>query len=241
MNKTAAKDKIIIALDVEDLGSAKKCAALLCGHVGAFKIGKQLFTHYGPEALQLIHGLGGRVFLDLKFHDIPSTVAKASCEAARHGVFMFNMHALGGGAMMRQAAASVADLARSLSAARPLLLAVTVLTSHGPEDLTPLGISASLDELVIRLARLAQDAGMDGVVASPREIQAIKKECGKAFLVVTPGVRPKSADLNDQKRTMTPAEAVQAGADYIVIGRPVTEAPDPLAVVRSIVDELSAI
>jgi len=241
MNDTAARDKIIIALDVEELDSARRLAELLSGSVGAFKIGKQLFTRYGPEALQLIHGLGGRVFLDLKFHDIPTTVAKASCEAARHGIFMFNMHALGGFAMMQQAADAVRGMAGALKRPRPLLLAVTVLTSHGPEDLRPLGITAGIDELVVRLARLAKDAGLDGVVASPREIGLIKKACGNDFVVVTPGIRPKAADAQDQKRTMTPAEAVMAGADYIVVGRPVTGAGDPLAAVRAIEDELKGL
>lgn len=238
MVRTAAMDKIIIALDVEELDGARKLVLLLKDHVGAFKIGKQLFTRYGPEAVRMIHERGGKVFLDLKFHDIPTTVAKASREVTRLGVFMFNIHAMGGFDMMRQAVNAVHEMAFSLNCERPKVLAVTVLTSLGPEDLQRIGISADVEELVIRFARLGKDAGVDGVVASPREIGAIKKEYGSDFLVVTPGIRPMSSEGHDQKRTMTPGEAIQTGADYIVVGRPVTQAPDPLAVVKSIIDEL---
>lgn len=238
MVRTAAMDKIIIALDVEELDGARKLVGLLKDHVDAFKIGKQLFTRYGPEAVRMIHERGGKVFLDLKFHDIPTTVAKASREVTRLGVFMFNIHAMGGFDMMRQAVNAVHEMAFSLNCERPKVLAVTVLTSLGPEDLQRIGISADVEELVIRFARLGKDAGVDGVVASPREIGAIKKEYGSDFLVVTPGIRPMSSEGHDQKRTMTPVEAIQTGADYIVVGRPVTQAPDPLAVVKSIIDEL---
>ncbi|MBN2107341.1 MAG: orotidine-5'-phosphate decarboxylase [Deltaproteobacteria bacterium] len=237
MKTISAKDKIIVALDVEDLPSALKLVELLHDDVGAFKIGKQLFTSTGPDAVRSIHGLGGRVFLDLKFHDIPTTVAKASVEAARHGVFMFNMHALGGSAMMREAVRAVRS---EPGMQQPLMIAVTVLTSMGPGDLQPLGITLPVDELVARLALLAKEAGMSGVVASPREIGLIKKACGPEFIVVTPGIRPAGSDANDQKRAMTPAEAVQAGADFIVVGRPITHAPDPEAAARSIAEQIAA-
>lgn len=233
-----AKDKIIVALDVEHMAQALKLVELLHDDVGAFKIGKQLFTSTGPDAVRRIHGLGGRVFLDLKFHDIPTTVAKASVEAARHGVFMFNMHALGGSAMMQEAVQAV-RLEPGIQK-QPLMIAVTVLTSMGPGDLLPLGITLPVDELVVRLALLARDAGMNGVVASPREIGLIKKACGPDFLVVTPGIRPRGADANDQKRAMSPAEAVLAGADFIVVGRPITHAPDPQAAARSIAGEIAS-
>jgi len=237
MKTTAAKDKIIVALDVEDLPAALQLVDLLHNEVGAFKIGKQLFTATGPEAVRSIHERGGRVFLDLKFHDIPTTVAKASVEAARLGVFMFNMHALGGSAMMRKSVQAV----RALPGAQPLMIAVTVLTSMGPDDLKPLGITLPVDELVVQLALLAKEAGMSGVVASPREIGLIKKACGPDFLVVTPGIRPAGADANDQKRAMTPGEAVKTGADFIVVGRPITHAPDPKAAARSIADEIASV
>jgi len=238
MKTISAKDKIIVALDVEDLPSALKLVELLHDDVGAFKIGKQLFTATGPDAVRSIHGLGGRVFLDLKFHDIPTTVAKASVEAARHGVFMFNMHALGGAAMMREAVRAVRAVPGLQK--QPLMIAVTVLTSMGTDDLQPLGIALPVDELVVRLALLARDAGLNGVVASPREIGLIKKACGPDFIVVTPGIRPRGADSNDQKRAMTPGEAVLAGADFIVVGRPITHATDPKAAARSIAEEIAA-
>jgi len=212
---------------------------LLHDEVGAFKIGKQLFTASGPDAVRSIQGLGGRVFLDLKFHDIPTTVAKASVEAARLGAFMFNMHALGGFAMMQEAVKAVRAL--SDGKLQPLMIAVTVLTSMGPDDLKPLGITLPVDELVVRLALLAKEAGMNGVVASPREIRLIKKACGPDFLVVTPGIRPAGAEANDQKRAMTPGEAVQAGADFIVVGRPITHSPDPQAAARSIAGEIALV
>jgi len=230
--------KIIIALDVEELDSARELVSLLKDHVGAFKIGKQLFTRYGPEAVRMIHESSGKVFLDLKFHDIPTTVARAALEVSRLGVFMFNVHATGGFDMMRQAVTAVHAAASASNCDRPLILAVTVLTSLGPEDLQRIGFSAGIEKLVTGHACLAKDAGLDGVVASPKEIKAIKKQCGNDFLVVTPGIRPPASGHNDQKRTMTPGQAMQAGADYIVVGRPVTRAPDPLAVVKSIIKEL---
>ncbi len=236
MKTTAAKDKIIVALDVETMTEALELVDRLHADVGAFKIGKQLFTSTGPDAVRRIREGGGNIFLDLKFHDIPTTVAKASVEAARLGAFMFNMHALGGAAMMRESVRAV----RALPGAQPLMIAVTVLTSMGPDDLKPLGIDLPVDELVPRLALLARDAGMSGVVASPREISLIKKACGPEFLVVTPGIRPRGADAHDQKRAMTPGEAVKAGADFIVVGRPITRAPDPQAAARNIAEEIAS-
>lgn len=239
MAQAVPNAKIIVALDVEELDQARRLISLLKDQVGAFKIGKQLFTRYGPESIRMVHAAGSRVFLDLKFHDIPSTVANASREAARHGVFMFNVHALGGLAMMQQAARAARDMAAPLGPERPRVLAVTVLTSLEAQDLAPLGFSGDLEQLVVRLARLAQQAGLDGVVASPREIEAVRQACGPAFLIVTPGIRLAGA-ADDQKRTMTPAEAMRAGADYIVVGRPVTRAPDPVAAVAMIIDKHDA-
>jgi len=238
MTNQLTTDKIIIALDVEDLKQGEKLVQCLQNDVGAFKIGKQLFTGYGPEAVRMVHETGGRVFLDLKFHDIPTTVAKASAEAVRLGVYMFNMHALGGLNMMKHTVETVHETASRGEKQRPVILAVTILTSHSNEDLAQVGIAGSTDDMVIRLARLAKEAGVDGVVASPREIEIIKKACGHDFLVVTPGIRPLSSQKNDQKRTMTPKEALLAGADYIVVGRPVTQAADPLGVIKEIRDEL---
>jgi len=238
MMKTAVKNKIIIALDVDSLERAQEMVALLHSSAGAFKIGKQLFTRYGPQAIAMVHDAGGAVFLDLKFHDIPNTVARASAEAVRHGVLMFNMHAMGGFEMMRQTVAVVRQTAETLKVRRPLVLAVTVLTSLAQSDLAAVGITDGIEDQVRRLAQLAQRSGADGVVASPQEIDLIKTACGTEFLVVTPGVRPKAAQADDQKRVLTPGEAIRKGADYIVVGRPVTEAPDPLVAVKEIIKEI---
>lgn len=235
-----ASQKIIIALDVETLEQARDLVGRLSGTVGAFKIGKQLFTRCGPEAVAMVHATGSRVFLDLKYHDIPTTVAKAGCEAARMGVFMFNVHALGGSAMIRATVKAVHEMAHASGAQAPLILAVTVLTSMAQADLAELGLHDPVEQVVARLARLAQAAGADGVVASPREIRLIKDTCGPDFIVVTPGIRPAAAAQDDQKRTMTPAQACAAGADFMVIGRPVTHAPDPRAAALAIVSELEA-
>lgn len=235
-----ASEKIIIALDVETLEQARELVECLSGTVGAFKIGKQLFTRYGPEAVAMVHAAGGRVFLDLKYHDIPTTVAKAGCEAARMGVFMFNVHALGGSAMIGATVKAVREMAHASGAQAPLILAVTVLTSMAKSDLTEIGIHKPAEQVVARLARLAQASGADGVVASPREIRLIKETCGPDFLVITPGIRPAASAQDDQKRTMTPGQALAAGADFLVIGRPVTHAPDPRAAALAIGAELKA-
>ncbi|QEM68360.1 orotidine-5'-phosphate decarboxylase [Geobacter sp. FeAm09] len=231
-----ARDKIIFALDVHGLADIDRWAAHLAGHVGMFKVGKELFTSCGPEAVRTVQRRGGRVFLDLKYHDIPNTVARAMVEAARLGVQLANLHALGGEEMMATAAAAVRT---EFGDERPRLLAVTVLTSSTAETLRGVGIERPVEEMVVRLARLAKDAGMDGVVASPLEIEPIRAACGPDFLIVTPGVRPSFASLDDQKRVMTPAEAVASGADYLVIGRPIAKASDPVAAARLIVDEIA--
>jgi orotidine-5'-phosphate decarboxylase len=238
MNKTS--DKIIIALDVETLEQARELVTSLSGTVGAFKIGKQLYTRCGPEAVEMVHAAGERVFLDLKYHDIPTTVAKAGCEAARMGVFIFNLHALGGSAMIAETVKAVHEIADKAGTPAPIILAVTVLTSMAETDLSEIGIHDPVEQVVVRLARLAQGAGADGVVASAREIGMIKQACGPDFIVLTPGIRPAASEQDDQKRTVTPARAVQAGADFLVIGRPVTQAPDPRAAALTIASELDA-
>jgi orotidine-5'-phosphate decarboxylase len=238
MNKNA--DKIIIALDVETLEQASELVTSLSGTVGAFKIGKQLYTRCGPEAVEMVHAAGERVFLDLKYHDIPTTVAKAGCEAARMGVFMFNLHALGGGTMISTTVRAVRELAAKTNSPTPLILAVTVLTSMSETDLAEIGIHEPVEQVVVGLARIAQTAGADGVVASPREIHLIKEACGPDFVVLTPGIRPAATEQDDQKRTMTPSQAVRAGADFLVIGRPITQAPDPRAAALAIASELDA-
>ncbi|NVN89436.1 MAG: orotidine-5'-phosphate decarboxylase [Desulfuromonadales bacterium] len=237
MTRDEARKKIIFALDVNGLDEIDRFAGLLSGRVGMFKIGKELFTACGRDAVLAVQRQGGQVFLDLKFHDIPNTVAKAMLEAARLGVQLANLHALGGYEMMETAATAVR---REFGDARPRLLAVTILTSSTAETLQRVGIDHPVDQMVVRLARLAQDAGMDGVVASPQEIELIRQACGPEFLIVTPGVRPSFAALDDQKRVMTPAEAVRSGADYLVIGRPIARAVEPAVAAEKIVDEIVA-
>jgi len=236
MTREQARQKIIFALDVPGLAEAERWAGLLADRVGMFKVGKQLFTAAGPAVVRAIRERGGEVFLDLKYHDIPNTVAMASLEAARLGATLFNLHALGGYEMM---ARTVEALDREYGGTRAAkVLAVTILTSSSEATLREVGIDRPVPEMVVRLAQLAQRAGIDGVVASPREVSLIREACGPGFLVVTPGVRPAFAAADDQQRIMTPAEAVRAGADYLVIGRPIAAAPDPAAAAAAIIDEI---
>lgn len=232
------RERLIVALDVDSLEQAKDLVRLLAGEVGMFKVGKQLFTHAGPQAVRLIQELGGEIFLDLKFHDIPNTVAKAAIEAARLGVKMFNVHASGSLEMMRMTVKEVERVCRQGKLRRPIMLAVTVLTSLSQADLTRLGVEHKVADQVVRLALLTKEAGMDGVVASPQEVADIRAACGQRFVIVTPGIRPATNDRNDQQRVMTPSEAVRAGVDYIVVGRPILEAKEPIAATRAIVAEM---
>ena len=236
MTQDDARKKIIFALDVHGLDDIDRWAETLSGKVGMFKVGKELFTACGPAAVKAVQRHGGQVFLDLKYHDIPNTVAKAMCEAAGLGVQLANLHALGGAEMMEAAATAVQK--EFSEAERPRLLAVTILTSSTVETLRQVGIEHSVQDMVVRLARLAKASGMDGVVASPLEIGLIREACGPDFLIVTPGVRPSFASVDDQKRIMTPAEAVSSGADYLVIGRPIAKAADPVQAAECIADEI---
>ncbi|MDD5284805.1 MAG: orotidine-5'-phosphate decarboxylase [Desulfuromonadaceae bacterium] len=238
MNQEDARNKIIFALDLNDLSEIDRYAGMLSGSVGMFKVGKELFTSCGPQAVKAVQNHGGQVFLDLKYHDIPNTVANAMLSAARLGVQLVNLHALGGGEMMESAANAVQK--EFGNSERPKLLAVTILTSSTEATLRQIGIEYSVQEMVVRLARLAKESGMDGVVASPLEIELIRKACGPDFLIVTPGVRPSFAAADDQKRIMTPVEAVKAGADYLVIGRPIARAADPAKASQLIAGEIMA-
>jgi orotidine-5'-phosphate decarboxylase len=203
-----------------------------------FKIGKQLFTHAGPQAVRQIQELGGEIFLDLKFHDIPNTVAKAAIEATRLGVKMFNVHASGSLEMMRLTAKEVRRVCRQQKLRKPIMLAVTVLTSLNQDDLQRVGVERKVADQVVRLALLTKEAGMDGVVASPHEVADIREACGRRFVIVTPGIRPSDGNRNDQQRVMTPHNAVRGGVDYIVVGRPIIEAKDPVAAARAIVADM---
>ena len=233
------KDKIIVALDVPTSDDALSIVDELKNEVGAFKIGLQLFTSTGPDLVRKLVSTGSRIFLDLKFHDIPSTVAKASVEAARLGVWMFNVHASGGGEMMRQASNEVAEACEREGLKRPLIIAVTVLTSSNSDTLIEIGVEHEMQSQVLKLAELTAECGLDGVVASPFEIEPIRTRiASKEFVIVTPGIRPSSATQDDQKRVMTPGEAVSVGADHLVIGRPITAAADRARAVEDIISEM---
>jgi orotidine-5'-phosphate decarboxylase len=235
------RERLIVALDVSDLEQVKELVRILAPEVGMFKVGKQLFTCAGPQVVHLIHELGGEIFLDLKFHDIPNTVAKAAIEATRLGVKMFNVHASGSLEMMHVTVKEVRRVCRQENHNRPIMLAVTVLTSLDQNDLKKLGVAGGIADQVVRLALLTREAGMDGVVASPHEVADIRAACGLRFVIVTPGIRPAGGKRDDQRRFMTPAEAVRSGVDYIVVGRPVIEAKDPVQSVRDIVAEMERV
>ncbi len=221
-----AKERIILALDVEGFDEARELVERFRGRVGMFKVGKQLFTNSGPRIVEFLKSRGARVFLDLKYHDIPNTVSKAAVEASRLGVDMFNVHASGGFAMMEQTGEAVREEAEKRMIRPPTIIAVTVLTSIDSAELGRMGIRLSPKELTRRLALLTKEAGLDGVVASGQELELVRETCGKDFVVVTPGVRITEAK-DDQKRTSGPAEAILKGATYLVLGRTVLAAPDP--------------
>lgn len=226
---------LIVALDQGDRSFVEALVVQLSAFVGAFKVGFYPFLLFGWELIEFIYGRGSRVFLDLKFYDIPATVANAVEVAARKGVFMLTLHTMGGSEMMAEAS----QRAR-VTSPRPFLLGVTLLTSVDEGGMSEVGLAGSLIDRVLALASLAKDAGLDGVVVSPLEVSMIKSALGRDFLVITPGVRPLGVHHQDQRRVATPREALEAGADYLVVGRPICEASDPLAVVRSILKEVEA-
>jgi orotidine-5'-phosphate decarboxylase len=236
-----AQDKLIVALDVDKADRALELVDTLRDSVGMFKIGMQLFTAAGPDLVRKVVSRGGRVFLDLKYHDIPNTVAMAGIEATRLGVSIFNVHASGGSEMMKRTAEAVAEIAQRENLTRPKVIGVTVLTSIDQETLRQLGINDETESVVTRLASLAKESGLDGVVASGQEIKTIRATVSEPdFLIVTPGMRSASAMSDDQRRTMSAGDAVKAGADYLVVGRPILAAPDPPEAARRIVEEIAA-
>jgi len=226
--------RVIVALDYPDAKGALALAGRLDPASCRLKVGKELYTATGPALVERLVKSGFGIFLDLKYHDIPNTVASACAAAAGLGVWMVNVHALGGRAMMSAAREALAKTARP-----PKLIAVTILTSMAAPDLADIGLAGSPQEAVTRLARLTQACGLDGVVCSPQEAAILRRECGQAFALVTPGIRPAEAGKDDQQRIATPRQAIADGADYLVIGRPITRAPDPLAALRTINAEIA--
>jgi len=236
---TDASQRIIIALDFPDLAPALDLAGQIAPRVGMFKVGLELFNVAGPKAIESLRDQGLRVFYDAKLHDIPNTVAGAAAAAGRLGVAMLNVHALGGRAVMQAAKEAALRGAREAGFPPPVVIGVTILTSVGDRDLREeIGLSEPPRDAVLRLASLARESGLDGVVCSVREVSDIKRTCGKDFLTVTPGIRPSWAATGDQTRTATPGEALSAGSDYLVIGRPVTRADDPAAALAKILGDM---
>ena len=231
------KEKLIFALDVEHFDEARELVMEYREHVGMFKVGKQLFTHCGPKIVDFINMKNSKVFLDLKYHDIPNTVSKAAIEAAKLGVDMFNVHTMGGLAMMRDAKVTLVNTAKKMQLQRPKIIGVTVLTSMDDEALAGMGINITVNQLTKNLALLAKDAGLDGVVAGGSEIEMIRELCGKDFIIVTPGVRLDNKK-DDQKRTITPKEAILKGATYIVLGRAVRDSDNPRALFEKIYKDI---
>ncbi|MES9836112.1 MAG: orotidine-5'-phosphate decarboxylase [Candidatus Thiodiazotropha sp.] len=231
----SSDSRVIVALDYPDQGKALTLVERLDPSLCRLKVGKEMFTRLGPSFVELLRGRGFDLFLDLKFHDIPNTVAAACDAAADLGVWMINLHASGGRRMMETARERLEARTQ-----RPLLVAVTILTSLTDEEIHEIGFAGDPADNVSRLARLTRQAGLDGVVCSPREAQMLRRDLADEFLLVTPGVRPRQAARDDQRRVMTPAEAIRAGSSYLVVGRPITGAADPVAALQSINQEIAA-
>lgn len=229
---------MIVALDVQNEERALELIDILSPIVDIFKVGIAPFTGYGHSLLEKLNSIEKKVFLDLKFHDIPNTVANAARAAARRGIFMLNFHCMGGKDMLQSAVEGAKASSEAAGVLRPILLGVTVLTSMSEEDLEEIGLEPDVNKKVLEFAKLAYDSGLDGVVASAKEAKVIKKEIGKDFIVVTPGVRPKWASKGDQKRVLSPGQAISEGADYIVVGRPIIQAEDPREAAEKIIEEI---
>jgi orotidine-5'-phosphate decarboxylase len=239
MMSLTARDRLCLALDVDDIEAARDLVATLSDYVGIFKIGAHLFSKEGPAVIQIVKDFDRKVFLDLKYHDIPNTVANAARMVTQLGVSFFDIHALGGQVMMRAAAQAVKEEALSLEIPPPTLLAVTVLTSIDDTTLQrEIKISVPLIDYVVHLARLAQDSGLQGVIASPSEVGVIRQACGQDLAIMTPGIRLLESATDDQKRVLTPSGAIQAGATYIVVGRPIYNAPSPQEAAKDILQEI---
>lgn len=240
--KLSARERLVLALDVSNFKKAEELVDKLTDYVGVFKIGNQLFTAEGTKVIKMVQEKGGKVFLDLKFHDIPNTVARAAEVVSKLGVYIFDIHTSGGYEMMKAAVEASKKLSFALGISKPLILGVTLLTSINQEILEKeIGIKKSLEEQVVHLAKLAEAAGLDGVVASSWEIKALRAACGEGFVILTPGIRPAGKSDDDQKRIMTPQEAIKLGADFIVIGRPITNATNPVKASQEILKEMEEV
>jgi len=234
-----ARERLVLALDVGDFKKAEELVGGLIDYVGAFKIGNQLFTAEGPKVVDMVNKKGGKVFLDLKFHDIPNTVARAAEVATKLGVSIFNVHTSGGYEMMKAAAEATAKISQELAIRKPIILGVTLLTSINQEILEKeIGIIKRVEEQVVHLAKLAKASGLDGVVASSWEIKEIRKACGEDFIILTPGIRPAGQSSDDQKRVMAPQEAIKLGANFLVVGRPIRNAANPVEAAKQILKEM---
>ncbi|MFH0703098.1 MAG: orotidine-5'-phosphate decarboxylase [bacterium] len=237
--KNNAKDHLILALDVDTMEEAKELVFELKDYVGIFKVGLQLFTSVGPEIIKVIHGEGGRIFFDGKFHDIPNTVAKANANLVKHGITFFNIHISGGSKMISSSIKLARETAKRYGLSRPTILGVTLLTSFGQKTLTEeLGVDKNIYDYVGRLAKLAKDSGLDGVVASATDVPKIRKECKEDFIILCPAIRPTWSVVNDQVRFVTPTDAIKSGVDYLVVGRPITSAKDKISAAKLIIDEI---
>ena len=238
---TTAKERIILALDVDDLDEAEKLVTELKDYVGYFKVGLQLFTSYGFSAIKMIRDHGGKVYCDLKFHDIPNTVSHACSNLIKHNINFFNIHLQGGSKMVSQVVKTAKDTAKSLEIDPPTILGVSLLSSFGQRTLTEeLGVEKNIEDYIIQLTKLAKDNGLDGIVAGASEAKRIRQEFGEDFIILCPATRPTWSAVNDQVRVDTPAEAIRAGVDYLVIGRPITGATDKIAAVNLIIDEINS-
>jgi len=235
------KNRLIVALDMPNMEAVKKLVTELGDAVQYYKVGMELFYGCGSETVHYLRGIGKNVFCDLKLQDIPNTVAHGAGMLTHLGASMLTFHAIGGKAMMQAAVEEVTKTAAELGIARPKLVAVTVLTSMNEGEWSKLRYSVSIPEQVLNLAKLAQEAGMDGVVASPQEAAMIRAACGEDFLIVTPGIRPQDAALDDQSRVASPGQALQAGASYLVVGRPITKAENPLLAAQKIIAEMEGV
>ncbi|MBI3990989.1 MAG: orotidine-5'-phosphate decarboxylase [Candidatus Omnitrophica bacterium] len=231
--------KLIVALDTDSLFTAEEWVKKLSSLVKIFKVGSELYTAYGPSVIEMVRRNGGEVFLDLKFHDIPNTIAQSCKMAIRQNVFMLNIHSHAGRAALVSAVDAVNSYSKERHANPPILLGVTVLTSINEEDWVELGYKRGINDQVQYLAKMCEESGLSGVIASPMEIKSIREACRKEFIIVTPGVRPADSKMNDQKRTATPEEAIRWGADYIVVGRPITQAKEPARAAEAVIKAIN--